>query len=159
MRPDGDFTWCSFYFRCGAGSLFSVLFLRRGFGIAVGTPVYLKRKLSDFWTYGGHGFGSFNNQTAIARRSSCVFPARLINLASSIISAEQTRTKGHPEDQSFALIWGLTQSIIGLSEEGPPCRVCRHELPDCFACHDPTTNFFRFHFNNSTNISFIYFFA
>ena len=32
-----DFTWCSFFFRCGAGSLFSVLFLRRGFGIAVGT--------------------------------------------------------------------------------------------------------------------------
>ncbi len=33
----GGFTWYSFFFRCGAGSLFSVLFLRRGFGIAVGT--------------------------------------------------------------------------------------------------------------------------
>lgn len=29
-------------------------------------PVYLKRKLSDFGTYGGHGFGSFNKQTAMA---------------------------------------------------------------------------------------------
>ncbi len=32
-----NFTWCSFVFRLGAGSLFSILFLRRGFGIAVGT--------------------------------------------------------------------------------------------------------------------------
>ena len=33
----GEFTWYSFVFRLAAGTLFSILFLRRGFGIAVGT--------------------------------------------------------------------------------------------------------------------------
>jgi membrane protease YdiL (CAAX protease family) len=32
-----DFTWPGFAFRMSAGSLFSLLFWRRGFGIAVGT--------------------------------------------------------------------------------------------------------------------------
>jgi len=33
----GEFTWFSFAFRLAAGSLFCILFLRRGFGVAVGT--------------------------------------------------------------------------------------------------------------------------
>lgn len=33
----GAFSWYSFAFRITAGALFSILFLKRGFGIAVGT--------------------------------------------------------------------------------------------------------------------------